>query len=94
KYVTNFYAKLENGKLIYEFFIPCHVSAAKNFKHITIASYDPNYYSAIYFTQQHPFAIENSNQFKVTDQIKEDKSTSIYYDMVNPWALFLDFRLK
>jgi len=94
KYVTDFSAKLENGKLIYNFFIPCHVSAAKNFKHINIASYDPNYYSAIYFTEQHPFTIENNDRFEVNTEIRKDKATLIYYDMVNPWALFLDFRLK
>jgi ABC-type uncharacterized transport system substrate-binding protein len=94
KFVTDFSARLENGKLIYDFFIPCHVSAAKNFKHINIASYDPNYYSAIYFTEQHPFALEDNDKFEVNTQIRRDKATLIYYDMVNPWALFLDFRLK
>ena len=94
KYVTDFSAKLENGKLIYDFFIPCHVSAVKNFKHINVAFYDPNYYSAIYFTEQHPFAIENNDKFEVNAHIKRDKATLIYHDMVNPWALFLDFKLK
>ncbi len=94
KYVTDFSARLEKGKLIYEFFIPCHVTAVKNFKHISIASYDPNYYSAIYFTEHDPYAIENNGPFEVIAQIKEDKSTSFYYDMVHPWTLFLDFRLK
>ncbi|MFH2057978.1 MAG: DUF1007 family protein [Pseudomonadota bacterium] len=94
KYVTDFSARLEKGKLIYEFFIPCHVSAVKNLKHINIASYDPTYYSAIYFTEQHPYEINNNGPFEVTVKIKEDKSTSIYYDMVHPWALFLEFRLK
>ncbi|MCD4718535.1 MAG: DUF1007 family protein [Desulfobacula sp.] len=94
KYVTDFFARIDKGNLIYEFFIPCHISAAKNFKHISIASYDPNYYSAVYFTERHPFAIENNDRFEVKAQIKIDKSTLIYYDMVNPWALFLDFKLK
>ena len=63
KYVTNFSARLESGKLMYIFFIPCHISASKNFKHISIASYDPNYYSAIYFSEQHPFVLENNARF-------------------------------
>ena len=94
KYVKDFSARLKNGKLVYEFFIPCHVSAIKNYKHINIASYDPSYYSAIYFTEKNPYAIEKNGSFEVIAQIKEDKSTSIYYDMVNPWALFLNFRVK
>lgn len=94
KFVTDFAARLENDKLIYDFFIPCHVSAIKTFKQVCIASYDPNYYSGIYFADQNPFAMENGNKFEVNAEIKEDKSTSFYYDMVNPWTLFLDFRLK
>lgn len=94
KYVTDFSAKIEDGKLIYNFFVPCHVSAVKTVKHIIIDSYDPNYYSDIYFTKQHPFTIEGSDRFEVKAQIKRDKSTSIYYDMINPWALFLNFKLK
>lgn len=94
KYVTDFFAKLENGKLIYDFFIPCHVSAVKRFKHINIATYDPSYYSDIYFTEHHPFTIVNQNRFETNVEIKKDKSTLIYYDQINPWALFLNFRLK
>ena len=94
KYVTDFSAILENGKLSYDFFVPCHVRAIEKFKHINIASYDPTYYSAVYFMKQHPYAIDNNDRFEVTAQIKKDKATSIYYDMVHPWALFLNFRLK
>ncbi len=94
KYVTDFSAVLENGKLSYEFFVPCHVSAVGKFKRINIASYDPTYYSAIYFMEQNPYAIDNNDRFEATAQVKKDNATSIYYDMVHPWALFLNFRLK
>ncbi len=94
KYVTDFSAKLDNGKLIYDFFIPCHVSAVKTLKHINIATYDPSYYSAVYFTEHRPFTIVNKNKFEANVEIKKDKSTLIYYDQINPWTLFLEFRLK
>jgi len=93
KYVTNFSAALENGKLSYDFFVPCHVRAIKKLKHINIASYDPTYYSAIYFIDPHPYAIEANEKFEVIAQVKEDPDTSIYYDMIHPWTLFLNFRL-
>ena len=94
KYVTDFSAKINHDKLIYDFFIPCHISAAKEFKHIKIATYDPSYYSAIYYSNQHPFTIVNKAKFEAGIEIKKDKSTLIYYDQINPWTLFLDFRLK
>lgn len=94
KYIQSFSAELHDKKLIYSFFIPCHVTATSNFKHVSVASYDPSYYSAIFFANKGPVSLDNSESFKIKTAIKEDKSTSIYYGQVNPWALFLDFRTK
>jgi len=94
KYIKDFSAKIVNDKLMYEFLIPCHVSAIKHFKHISIATYDPSYYSAIYFAKHNSVSLENAEAFEVTAAVREDKSTSIYYGMVNPWAAFIDFRKK
>ncbi|MCK5312904.1 MAG: DUF1007 family protein [Desulfobacteraceae bacterium] len=96
KFVQNFYAKIRNKKLIYEFFVPCHVSAVKNVKHINVATYDPSYYSAIFFSQQDSVRLNSSQgdlkRFDVKTIVKEDKSTKIYFDMISPMALFLEFK--
>jgi len=94
KWIKNFNAVLKNGKLSYHFFVPCHVKAHKLFKQIVIAAYDPSYYTAIFFAQKQPALVENGDRFVIESSLKEDKSTSIYFGMVNPWALFLKFRLK
>jgi len=94
QFIKNFNAVLKNGKLSYHFFVPCHVKADKLFKQLVIAAYDPSYYTAIFFAQKRPAFVENGDQFVIESSIKEDKSTSIYFDMLNPWALFLKFRLK
>ncbi|MBC2715188.1 MAG: DUF1007 family protein [Desulfobacteraceae bacterium] len=94
KFIKDFSAILDNGELIYTFFVPCHVRAISNFKQIIVATYDPSYYSAILFKKKDPAVLENNELFEVKAAIREDKSTSIYFDMVNPWALFLDFRTK
>jgi len=94
KYVKDFSAKIVDNKLTYEFLVPCHVAAISSFKHVIIATYDPSYYTAIFFAKKHPAALANADIFEVKSAIKEDKATSIYYDMVHPWALFLDFRKK
>ena len=94
KYVKDFSAKLVGNKLTYEFLVPCHVAAMSSFKRIIIATYDPSYYTAIFFAKKHPAALANADRFQVESAIKEDKATSIYYDMVHPWGLFLDFRKK
>ena len=94
KWISNFNAVLKNGKLSYHFFVPCHVKARELFKHIVIAVYDPTYYTAIFFAQKRPARVKNGDRFVIESAIKEDKSTSIYFGMINPWALFLKFRLK
>ncbi len=94
KFIQDFSAEFHDKQLVYNFFIPCHVTATSNFKHVTVASYDPSYYSAIFFANNGSVSLDNSESFKVKTAIKEDKSTSIYYGQVNPWTLFLDFCIK
>ena len=90
--VKDFNAQIIYGKLIYDFFIPCRVNATEQMKKLIIGSYDPNYYSAIYFVQNRPFSLFNAETFETYARIERDKDKLIYYDMVNPWTLFLSFR--
>jgi len=94
KYIKNFSAELNDKKLVYTFFVPCHVSASNDSKQIIVASYDPSYYSAIDFPNKNPMTTWNSDLFIIKAVVKKDPSTSIYYGQINPWALFLDFRKK
>lgn len=94
KYIKNFQALIDDKKLIYEFFIPCHVTATNQFKKICIATYDPTYYTAIFFTQKKPFSLISAEAFNVKTAVKKDPETKIYFDMIHPWALFLEFKWK
>ena len=94
KFITDFNAVLDDKRLVYEFFIPCHVTAIDANKKISVTTYDPSYYSAIYFAEKTPVSLEAADAFDVNTAIREDAETSIYYDMVHPWALYLEFRLK
>ncbi|MCP4722333.1 MAG: DUF1007 family protein [Desulfobacteraceae bacterium] len=94
KFITEFKAILDKGKLKYEFFIPCHVRAGEGPKNIVVSPYDPEFYSDIFFSKTHPLEVTGNLSFEVATDIRIDKSTFIYYDMVNPWAMFLKFRLK
>jgi ABC-type uncharacterized transport system substrate-binding protein len=57
KYIKDFVAILENNKLIYEFLVPCHVAAIDRFKEIIVATYDPSYYTAIFFAKNQPASL-------------------------------------
>ena len=94
KFVRDFNAILENRKLVYDFFIPCHVTATDQVKKVTVASYDPSYYTAIYFTRKAPVTLTAADGFEVKTSLKEDPDTKIYFDMIHPWTLFMEFRKK
>ena len=94
KFIRDFTAILDNHKLVYEFLIPCHVSATRQPKKVTVASYDPSYYTAIYFTQERPVSLTGADGFTVKTSLREDPDTAIYFYMVHPWTLFLEFRQK
>lgn len=94
KFVKDFNAILKDNRLVYEFFIPCHVTAVDTPKKMTIATYDPSYYTAIYFTEKAPVSLMAAESYEVRTAVREDPDTSIYYDMVHPWTLFLEFRKK
>lgn len=94
KFVRDFNAILENQKLVYEFLIPCHVTATAQTKKVTVASYDPSYYTAIYFAQKEPVTLTAADGFDVKTSLKEDPDTKIYFDMIHPWTLFMEFRRK
>lgn len=94
KFIQNFSAELHDKKLVYKFFIPCHVTVTNNFKNVCVASYDPSYYSTLFFANNGSVSLDNPESFEVRMVVKKDKSISIYYGQVNPSALFLDFRTK
>ena len=92
KWVKDFNARLIYGKLIYEFVIPCHVTAGLKNTSVTVASFDPNYYSAIYYVNDKPFSLKGSDPFETRASISEDPDNPIFHGMVNPWTLFLEFK--
>lgn len=49
---TDFHAVLDNGKLIYDFFIPCHVKAISTKKEMVLAIYDKSFYTCIVYASK------------------------------------------
>jgi ABC-type uncharacterized transport system substrate-binding protein len=94
QYITDFKAVLKDKQLEYQFFIPCHVGAASRAKKITVATYDPSYYAAIFFSETAPVSLVSADRYEVKTSVREDKDTTIYYGMIHPWTLFLEFGKK
>lgn len=94
KFIRDFNATLENGRLVYEFLIPCHVTATDAYKKVSVSTYDPSYYTAIFFAKNNPVSLTAADAFELKTAIREDPRTKIYFDMIHPWTLFMEFRKK
>ena len=94
KFVRDFSASLDKNKLVYEFLIPCHVSAAPSYKEIRVAAYDPSYYSAVFFAKYNTLALEKEDKIQYKSRIAENKEETYYQGMVHPWELTFYFRSK
>lgn len=94
KNIENFKAVLIDKRLTYEFFIPCRLAATDKVINVSVASYDPSYYAAIFFADKEPVRLDSTDRFWVKTAVREDPDTKIYFDMVHPWTLFLEFRTK
>lgn len=94
KTVSDFNAILKDGRLTYVFSIPCRVGALDRYQKVTVATYDPSYYSAIFFAENEPVSLIAADACEVKAAVREDADTKIYFDMIHPWALFLEFRRK
>lgn len=92
--VSDFSISYEKGILSYTFFVDCPVKAAKKVKNLKISPYDQELFVALFFDQNQPFTLENSDQYNVVANVKEDKDTLIYFNSIHPETLFLEFKKK
>ncbi len=94
KYVRDFSVALKEGKLIYVFFIPCHVKAILAFKEIVISQYDPTYYADMSLDESQPIIMEGDSGFETSCIIAENPRISYYFGLVHPIETIVRFRLK
>ncbi len=91
KYVTDFTARIDNGKLIYQYFVPCHVKASDAFKQTTLAIYDASFYSS-FFWSENPVTLENEKKYNVEHKIETNKNETYYYGQMHPEEMVLRFK--
>jgi len=94
KYVRDFSAALKEGKLIYDFFMPCHVKAISTFKEVVISQYDPTYYTDMSLDEGQPVMIEGDSGFETSCRISKNPKVSYYFGLVHPIETIVRFRLK
>ena len=91
EWVKDFSASMDGGKLVYEFFLPCHVAASKSEKTVRVAVRDPNYYADVIFAAGTP-ALKNAEGLQVALDLVEVPSWAYYGGQIVPEAAVCTFR--
>ena len=93
KYVNAFNAKIFNDRLVYEFFVPCHVPALDSFKEVTLAVYDMTFYSSVSL-MKNPVTYENQKPYEIEHRIERNVNEAYYYGQIYPEEITLRFKRK
>jgi len=94
KYVKEFSADLNSNKVVYNFFIPCHVSATSSYKEIKLSMYDSTYYTDIMLANQNPVSFVNTSLIEYRYEIQDNTKKAFYYGQVFPQEIILTFKKK
>ncbi len=73
KYVRDFTSSIRENIVVYNFFVPCHITATSTFKEIKILFCDKENYSYFSFINNKPLQFENSAMFDFQYQLTQDK---------------------
>jgi len=93
QFVKNFSAATVEDRLVYRFFIPCHVRAVDSFKEVKISIYDREFYCSV-FLARIPVRFENATGFDYHYDIGKNKKEAYYFGQVYPDEVTLKFRVK
>jgi len=94
QYVTDFSAAVRDKRVIYKFFVPCHVQGITEFKMVTAAVYDETYFTDIIFDPEEAVRIENGNFFEHSYTLAENKKRAYWGGQIIPTEICLSFRKK
>jgi len=94
KYVKDFNAAIQDNKIIYSFFIPCHVKAFAKLKKIIISMYDETYYSDISHRGFVCEPAEMVGRFKIDARVVDNTKKTFYFGQMYPTEIVLTFKKK
>jgi len=83
----------QDNRLIYRFFVPCHVKAHRQGKKISIAVYDDEYY--VDFNQKKSsLKLRDSGTFETSIKFWTNPNKSYYFEQFHPKEFILNFKNK
>ena len=93
KFVRNFSAKIIEDRVVYHFFVPCHVRAASSLKEIKISIHDKTFYCSVFLMKDQIY-FENDSSFEHHYQIAKNTEEPYYYGQIYPEEIIFKFRIK
>jgi len=93
RYVKDFQAEIRNKRLVYRYFIPCHVPASQREKTIRFSVYDETYF--VDFTlKDREIRLTNRHAFDIRYQVLENRNISFYFGQFHPKEIVLKYKTK
>ena len=94
QYVTDFTAATKQSRIIYNFFVPCHVRAIPGYKTVSAAVYDETYFTEISYEAQNPVTVENLDDFECGYELVENTRKAYWGGQMIPLEIRLRFRKR
>ncbi len=93
QYVKDFSVRLSDNRVIYTFFIPCHVLAGPSDKEVRISMYDNTYYIDVALVEKDPVRVENTSLVDCRYKVVDNRENYHYYcGQVFPYEIILKFK--
>jgi ABC-type uncharacterized transport system substrate-binding protein len=92
-FVTEFSAAIIEGKVVYRFFVPCHVKASATFKELQLSIYDNTFYSSV-FLEKKSLKFKNWEAYEVRHSTSINRNNAYYYGQIYPEEINLRFKKK
>jgi ABC-type uncharacterized transport system substrate-binding protein len=92
-FVKDFNPKIIQNRVVYHFFVPCHVKAASSFKEVRIAIYDESFYTSVTLLKDQIF-FENDSGYEHHHKVQLNQEEPYYFGQVYPEEIVLRFRKK
>lgn len=92
--VAEFNAEIVSTQLVYQFFVPLHVSAGADDKLIRAACFDDTYFCDVKYTPQSPVAIKNGEACSCTWEFVAEPRCAYWGGMIIPEFVVLTFTKK
>lgn len=94
EYVKDFHAEMQAEKLIYQFFVPCHVTAIPQYKTMKVSIFDKSYFTAIQLTEDKSLLKGKADIFEINTKVHRVKEFICFEEDGFPETTILKFRCQ